>query len=112
MELSRLSGSTVIHDAMVDVAATRERSRRWRLRRLSVVLALVGSLTLSYRGDTIFRAKPKNRDKIVAYHEKGKLELILESNLAEVTDSVAIHSSSSRISMLGLSRCSRCTSGQ
>ena len=43
MELSRLSGSTVIHDAMVDVAATRERSRRWRLRRLSVVLALVAA---------------------------------------------------------------------
>jgi cell division protease FtsH len=39
MELSRLSESTVIADAMVDVAETRERSRRMRLGRLGIMLA-------------------------------------------------------------------------
>jgi len=41
MELSRLSDSTVISDAMVDVAATRERSRRVRVGKLGFVLAIV-----------------------------------------------------------------------
>ncbi len=44
MELSRLSDSTVISDAMVDVAATRERTRRWRLRRLSVLLGALATV--------------------------------------------------------------------
>jgi len=39
MELSRLSESSVISSALVDVEVTRERTRRWRLRKLGVVLA-------------------------------------------------------------------------
>ncbi|MCB0990752.1 MAG: AAA family ATPase [Acidimicrobiales bacterium] len=40
MELSRLSQSTVLSDALVDVAATRERTRQGRVARIAFVLAL------------------------------------------------------------------------
>ncbi|MCP3938066.1 MAG: AAA family ATPase [Actinomycetia bacterium] len=41
MELSRLSQSTVLSDALVDVAATRERTRRGRVARIAAFLAVV-----------------------------------------------------------------------
>jgi len=41
MELSRLSESSVISSALVDVEVTREQTRRWRLRKLGVALAAI-----------------------------------------------------------------------
>ncbi|MEZ5557945.1 MAG: NAD(P)-binding domain-containing protein [Pseudomonadales bacterium] len=41
-------------------------------------------VTLSYRGNAFSRAKRKNRDKVAALAEAGKLQLLLESQVAQI----------------------------
>lgn len=61
MELSRLSESTVLSDALVDVAATRERSRLGRVGKVALVLAGVAawSWTRALQGDSVWPGLPE-----------------------------------------------------
>ncbi len=51
------------------------------------------SVTLSYRGDSFSRAKQKNREKTERFQSDGRLNVLLSSNITEITkDSVRIES--------------------
>jgi len=42
------------------------------------------SVALSYRGDAFQRAKPRNRERIEAARENGRLRLLLQSQVREI----------------------------
>ncbi|HUV22223.1 MAG TPA: NAD(P)-binding domain-containing protein [Gammaproteobacteria bacterium] len=44
-----------------------------------------GAVSVSYRSDSFSRAKAKNRERIEAYAEAGKLKLYLSSNVTSIT---------------------------
>ena len=44
-----------------------------------------GAVSVSYRSDTFSRAKAKNRERIGAYAEAGKVKLYLSSNVTSIT---------------------------
>jgi thioredoxin reductase len=44
-----------------------------------------GCVSVSYRSDTFSRAKAKNRERIEAYGETGKVKLYLSSNVTSIT---------------------------
>jgi thioredoxin reductase (NADPH) len=45
-------------------------------------------VTLSYRSEAFKRAKPKNRDRVAAAEEAGRLRVILRSEVREILDDV------------------------
>lgn len=48
-------------------------------------------VTLSYRKKHFFRLKPRNEERLTQYAESGRLQLLMESNLKEISsDSVTI----------------------
>jgi thioredoxin reductase (NADPH) len=44
-----------------------------------------GQVTLSYRGDSFARAKPKNRERVEKARQSGRLNVILNSNVKNIT---------------------------
>lgn len=53
-------------------------------------LAEQNSVVLSYRGDAFARVKPKNREKLDAALQQGKLELKLKTNLVKIEKEEAV----------------------
>ncbi|MCU0406575.1 MAG: NAD(P)-binding domain-containing protein [Ignavibacteriaceae bacterium] len=47
-------------------------------------------VTLSYRGDTFSRCKPKNLERINDYSKNGKVNVLLNSEVSEILDNSAI----------------------
>jgi thioredoxin reductase (NADPH) len=48
------------------------------------------TVAISYRGETIFRAKPKNRDNVLAAEKAGKLVLHLTTDVAAIAPNEAV----------------------
>ena len=49
-----------------------------------------GRVTLSYRGDTFSRAKPRNRERIEAARRAGRLDVLFNSEVQSVTPATAV----------------------
>jgi thioredoxin reductase len=47
-------------------------------------------VTLSYRGEAFGRAKPKNRKRVAAAAETGKLKVLLSSKVSQISDDLVI----------------------
>ncbi len=47
-------------------------------------------VTLSYRGEAFGRAKPRNRQRVEAAADGGKLKLLLSSNVSQIQDDLVI----------------------
>jgi thioredoxin reductase len=52
---------------------------------LSMADAGAACVAVSYRSDTFSRAKAKNRERIEAYSQAGKVKLYLSSNVTSIT---------------------------
>jgi thioredoxin reductase len=52
----------------------------------SIVETGEGRVTLSYRGDAFQRAKPKNRDRVIAAQRSGMLQVLLKSNVERIDE--------------------------
>jgi thioredoxin reductase/ferredoxin len=48
------------------------------------------NVTLSYRGESLTRVKPKNREKIQGLQAQGRVNLMLKSNVVEIKDDEVI----------------------
>jgi thioredoxin reductase (NADPH) len=66
---------------------------------------------LSYRGDGFSRAKPKNREKVAEAVAAGELQLMLESNVKEITPSEARIEIDGRIESLAVDSVIVCAGG-
>jgi thioredoxin reductase (NADPH) len=67
--------------------------------------------TLSYRGDGFSRAKSKNREKVAEAVAAGELQLMLESNVEEITPSEARIEIDGRIESLAVDSVIVCAGG-
>jgi thioredoxin reductase/ferredoxin len=67
--------------------------------------------TLSYRGDGFSRAKPKNREKVAKATDAGRLQLLLESNVKEITTSEVKIETDGRIESLPVDSIIVCAGG-
>jgi thioredoxin reductase (NADPH) len=67
--------------------------------------------TLSYRGDGFSRAKPKNREKVTAATDSGQLQLLLESNVTEITETEVRIETDGRIESLAVDSSIVCAGG-
>lgn len=47
-------------------------------------------VTLSYRGETFGRAKPRNRERVAEAADRGNLKLMLSSNVSQIHDDLVI----------------------